>query len=407
MEQLKTVIYIGNFSFPLGNAAGKRVYANGKILRKLGYHVIFIGMSDQVAFHTELSETEARYDEFTYYNFPYPKGNLDWFKYPIIYKKFKQLIRKKKLLKNLDMIIYYGSPTLSIFNYKLINYAHRHQINVISDCVDWLSNRTSNPVYNIVKWLDNTYQKRYANKKTDGVIAISHYLSKFYKNAGCKAVIIPPLAPDRREKCSNLDIQERTIVSYAGIPFRKGIKIQKPEELKDRIDQTIKMFVEAKREGSLFIFNIYGFTKEEYLFAFDSHQIYIEELGESICFYGMKPSYEVMQAISESHFTILLRDVTRGNTAGFPTKVSESISCGTPVITTRTSDLELYIKNSENGFFIENAGGKESIFSFVKILNMSKKKINRMKKKCLESDLFYYEHYIDKLEVFLKDLNES
>lgn len=30
----KTVLYIGNFSFPLGNAAGKRVYANGKMLKE-------------------------------------------------------------------------------------------------------------------------------------------------------------------------------------------------------------------------------------------------------------------------------------------------------------------------------------------------------------------------------------
>ncbi len=38
---MKNVLYIGNFSFPFGNAAGKRVYANGKILKELGYDVNF------------------------------------------------------------------------------------------------------------------------------------------------------------------------------------------------------------------------------------------------------------------------------------------------------------------------------------------------------------------------------
>jgi hypothetical protein len=36
---MKTILYIGNFSFPFGNAADKRVYANGKIFKELGYKV--------------------------------------------------------------------------------------------------------------------------------------------------------------------------------------------------------------------------------------------------------------------------------------------------------------------------------------------------------------------------------
>ena len=49
----KTVLYIGNFSFPLGITAGKRVYTNGKILKELGYEVNFIGMDKEVS-HLEL-----------------------------------------------------------------------------------------------------------------------------------------------------------------------------------------------------------------------------------------------------------------------------------------------------------------------------------------------------------------
>lgn len=46
-----------------------------------------------------------------------------------------------------------------------------------------------------------------------------------------------------------------------------------------------------------------------------------------------------------------IREKTRKTMAGFPTKVVESMSLGTPVITTDASDLADYIKHGENEFW--------------------------------------------------------
>ena len=45
---MKIALYIGNFCFPDCNAAGKRVYANGKILKELGYKVVFVGVNKSI-----------------------------------------------------------------------------------------------------------------------------------------------------------------------------------------------------------------------------------------------------------------------------------------------------------------------------------------------------------------------
>lgn len=37
------IVYIGNFIYPDGNAAGKRVSSNGKLLSSQGYDVYYIG----------------------------------------------------------------------------------------------------------------------------------------------------------------------------------------------------------------------------------------------------------------------------------------------------------------------------------------------------------------------------
>lgn len=69
----KKIVYVGNFDFPFGSAAGKRVYGNGKLLRAIGYEPIFVGMSRKVDSMESLQETEKEYDGFKYYCYPYPK----------------------------------------------------------------------------------------------------------------------------------------------------------------------------------------------------------------------------------------------------------------------------------------------------------------------------------------------
>lgn len=399
---MNTVIYVGNFSFPFGNAAGKRVYANGKAFRNLGYQVVFVGMDKDVNRNLKLERTKKTYDGFTYYNFIYPKSNKDWVNYRKTYNNLIELIEESKYCDDIEMIIYYGSPSLSLFNTKLIKYAKKKDISIITDCVDWLTAKTSNPIFNLIKWADNTYQKAYANKKADGVIAISKYLENYYKKAGLKTVVVPPLSPIKYELSRNDD--DIKIISYAGIPFRKGKAINDPSSLKDRIDKTIIILNQVKNNGTKFKFNIYGFTKEEYLQALPNQKKYIYELGDSIEFHGLKNNDEVTEKIAKSDFTILIRDVNRDTTAGFPTKVSESISCGTPVITTRTSDLSDYIIDGENGFFIDVNNHDEAVRKIISILSQNKENINDMKKKCIGLGVFDYEKYEGKVRKFIDSL---
>lgn len=50
---INTIYYVGNFKFPNGNAAGKRVYANSLLFQSLGYKVIVVGYK----------KTEEKFDQ--------------------------------------------------------------------------------------------------------------------------------------------------------------------------------------------------------------------------------------------------------------------------------------------------------------------------------------------------------
>ena len=43
----KAILYTGAFRFPIGDAAAPRVLNNAKILRELGYDVVFIGFGGE------------------------------------------------------------------------------------------------------------------------------------------------------------------------------------------------------------------------------------------------------------------------------------------------------------------------------------------------------------------------
>lgn len=401
----KTVLYVGNFSFPFGNAAGKRVYANGKLLRDLGYEVIFIGVNKDRNLSEELYKTRNEFDGFTYYNLPYPKGNIDWLRYKKVYSKLTDFLNIDSRISKIGLVIYYGSPSLSLFNIKLIRYCKTHKIRVVADCVDWLSTRTNNLLFDVVKWADNTYQKAYANTKADGVIAVSSYLANYYQKRGCLSVIIPPLST-LEYGClgSNREMNDKIVITYAGVPFRMGHVIKDCNILKDRIDKTIAFLHDAKQKGCKFVLNIYGFTREEYLRVIPSQKQYIEELEKSIVFHGQTSNEYVVNKVASSDFTILIRDINISTTAGFPTKVSESISCGTPVITTCTSDLSNYIEEGKNGFFLdfEDETAKKQL---TKILLTDRNSVLKMKKYCSEKNPFYYMNYVNRMRVLLNKLN--
>ena len=79
--------------------------------------------------------------------------------------------------------------------------------------------------------------------------------------------------------------------------------------------------------------------------------------------------------------------------AGFPTKFSEAISCGTPVITNRSSNIEDYLIN-QNGYLVDNLSCK-AISHIINIASFTFE---------TNSNLFDYRRYRSKMKLFFEKL---
>jgi glycosyltransferase involved in cell wall biosynthesis len=395
----KKIIYIGNFSFPYGNAAGARVIGNGLLFRELGYETIFVGLDNKLNENSNLKDTKQEFKGFEFYNFPYPKRMADWLMYNTRFIEIKPFLDD---IENLYAIICYGSPTLSLFNSKLLNWAREKNVKFLADCADLLFVNNGNFIHRIVKYLDEYNQKRILNFKADGVIVISSFLQNFYRKK--KTVVIPPLINPKRYENINITLQKNDVVNliYVGKPFPTDGRRITGNCYKDRLDIVVEALYSIQKFN--FVFKIYGLTKKVYLQVIPQHTKLLNEM-QNIIFMGEINNETAINNIAKSDFTIFFRDVNRMTSAGFPTKFVETISCGTPIITTDTSDLYKYLEDGKNGFFIDIDNIEILKCQLIKILNMDKTKIVEMKEYCYKSHLFSYQNFNNTMQNFLNKIN--
>jgi glycosyltransferase involved in cell wall biosynthesis len=81
------------------------------------------------------------------------------------------------------------------------------------------------------------------------------------------------------------------------------------------------------------------------------------------------------------------------------------MSCGTPVITTRTSNLENYIDNGKNGFFVNIDDGHSFIDELRYILELSPTQREDMKQNCVSGVRFLYKNHTDSMRTLMENVN--
>ncbi|GAB6103601.1 glycosyltransferase family 4 protein [Blautia glucerasea] len=398
--KIDAVIYIGNYKFPMGDAIAKRALGLGKAFSHAGYKVLFIDESDAVS-RGDISEVK-KYEEFEYCSIHHSANSVEHYFYWSDLKKIKNQIEVWSKQYSVAAIIFCGTKCAFLAK-GIVDYAKRKKISIIADSMDWLTSQTGNFLFDALKQLDTTLEIKVVNQKTDGVICISEFLEKYYKTKKKRTLLIPPLSPYKRpEKIESQSKKVRLI--YAGVPCRLGKKLVNPGTAKDRLDLAIQMLYEISNEGVDFEFIIYGLSKEQYDIVFSEQREVINDLvrKKKIFFYGKQSEAIVREAVKLADFTILLRERNRTSMAGFPTKIAESITLGTPVITTDTSDIKRYLEDGKSATFLNLYEWEEAKKKLRNLLLLDEKARRERKKSVLKNNSFVPEYYAELLKNFLR-----
>jgi len=322
----KRILYIGGFELPDKNAAAQRVVGIAKGFRALGHEVVFLNSLKK---YEETSLRETEYFGFKCYEYK-RESTKD---YLLSAKTAISMIEKVKP----DAVVAYNYPAVALE--RIRRYCKRNSIKCYADATEWYQAVGENAVYRVIKNLDTAYRMKVVQKKLDGVIAISRFLYDYYKDS-VMTVLIPPTVDLEDEKWNIAAPKQADVVSfvYAGVPIA----------LKEKLD-TIISAIEIVSQKHKVILNVVGVTEQQFIDMYDWNR----KIPDAVKFWGRVEHKRAIELVKQSNWAIILRDNNRVVKAGFPTKLVEAISCGTPVIINEFSNVCDYIGEG-NGIIVQN-----------------------------------------------------
>lgn len=387
------ILYLGCFRLPNYDAAAPRVLNNGRAMQLCGHEVAFISWGGKYNEEHLCEDGKYRIDgmEYVITDELDPKGSLVSKMMQMIHRGDKTVAILESMEVKPDLIVMYNAGYG--WTKRMMKFCKKHNIKLANDITEWYDNNEMH-FWDILSYRYNMtrLQRNVKNK-----ICISSYLDKFYSESN--NLLLPPLCDHTEAKWSTT-IDDDRIKPFEGITL---IYAGNPAK-KDCVHTVINVVNKMAHDGKPIRFMILGTTRESYLERY-ADVLDSKDLHENILFLGRVSQDLIPAYYKKADYMVLLREPTRKNMAGFPTKFAESMSAGIPVIANATSDLGSYIINGQTGFVVadENASSLEKTLSDV--LALSHNQIESMKHHTKASnDAFNYECRKTEMNMFLNKL---
>jgi glycosyltransferase involved in cell wall biosynthesis len=248
-----------------------------------------------------------------------------------------------------------------------------------------------NPVSPItyIRWLRRQFYLFLIKNYVDIHIAQSIFMEKFLQNYFCECKIVHinhPLFWDQTSTPKKLNVNEKIKILYAG----RLVKVKGLQYLLDsaRILHSKGYDFNIKIVGD-------GEYKETLLNLVERYK-----LAKIVTFIGHVEQNDLINIYNESH--IFISPCTYNETFGLT--IVESLSQGTPVITTKGGAQQEHIQDGYNGFLVEKHNS-QMIADKIEYLATNPKIYSEMSKNSIESSKKYSkEDHIEKLISVFQEL---
>ena len=355
------ILYIATSAFPGDSAYATRIDGISRALMWSGHKVwVLTDYSNK-----ETGETDVD-------GICVVSGAKNLYQYRSILDK---ILARHRMLLNLKRILIENSIDCVIMSSiymrvnSIIKIVHRQHIPVILESCEWFESYNWRKAEKSFEYKRFIYAWNNVFPKADGVIAISRMLEAHYKETVNNVVRIPTIMDiEGIEWRSEVGSHESIRLIFTGsIDWGKDRLVEVIEAIRNIDDHRIEL-------------HIYGPSREAVFQQLDENNCDITKNLEFVYFHGHVPHEEISKACKNADFGVIIRPDRRQSHAGFPTKIAEYMSVGTPVIANDTGDLSLYVNDSENGFCLQRNISIEDVENvLIKILSMSKEEMKQLR----------------------------
>lgn len=385
-----TFIVVTGDAYPEGSAGAVRTHAFAKILSELGYSPFIIGMGNSTSFQ------KKEYDGIPYYSLRYARKDL-----------FSRLASRvlfghnvKKTVKHCDMTkidgILYVSGGGGALRY-VKKLSKQYGIPLYFDSVEWYSPSEFRMGGFSPAYIANNRLNTHGIDRNFHVFSISTFLEDHFNKRGISTVRIPVIMDvQSMPACVSKELSDtggKVRIVYAGSPGKK-------DRLREPVEAIALLSAEEQNKID---FHVIGMTLEEYLQTYSCASA--DEIPKSVVFDGRKPRSEVIRQVAGSDFAFLLRPSDeRYAKAGFPTKVVESLSLGTPILCNLSSDLAMYLTDGENSILIDDCSADACCSALRRILALSREQMDcmRLSARKTAEDAFDWRKYREEVSMFIQ-----
>lgn len=348
------IYYFGNFSFAAGNAATQRALSVSNSFVNLDYKVFIYGLNNTMSSIINTRPVKCHKKNIEMYESCYPRSLVAWIFFILNLKYEINIIRQ---YSKPHIVICYDYPSYKLW--KINKFCIKNDIICIADITEWYDPSTRDFPWNYLVRFDTYFRMRWVVPKLNRVICVSKALYQFYAPKVAQCAYIPSSVDKCDSKWINIKSRnQKSSITFGYIGF-PGLKWEK-----DKIDWLVQIICELNDEGFVCNLELAGFSKSEFEKKY-SQLCLFNHYQSSINFHGILNHEEGIDLIKKLDYSVIIREDKISTRFGFPTKLAESFACGTPVISTPSSNIADYIINGKNGFLSAD-------FSFDSIKNTLK-----------------------------------
>lgn len=372
------IIYFGIIQFAKENAMCQRANGIKKLIQTSGYTPIIIGVDASVerGKYIEIGDNTFAIHE--------PTSFKEWIEYSLSAEDIINVINRigKERIKSFVMADYRFIPMNEVKK-----YCEKNKINYCIDVMDWF--QAGDTLNSKIKRIDNNLRMKKFYPKVQRRIYIC---SSYYKTLGktSHTSVIPGIVSlSEKQKGSISQFKDeykkesnKIVLSFAGNP---GIKCEK-----EKINWVIRALARNELKNK-FIFYIAGVDKNTFLSNNPELSSYI---SNDIKFLGRISHQKCLNLIAISDFSLVIRPSNQLSNYGFSTKIAESFECGTPVLSTNTSDNKKYIMNGLNGFVCD-ANYASLVKCLENVASYNRDYLDKLRQNCKMNNTLRYKKFVD------------